>query len=262
MYAIKKNPAVSLWQEIYLRNPLLASFGFMNVLGFMILLVFSFFDERTLLGISVWIKPMKFFISIAIFIWTMAWILHYLPQTGKVKIISYGLVTVFVVEMIVIVGQAAMGKTSHFNISTPLDGTLFSIMGIAIIVNTLLVAWTLLLYFKVGNLPKGYLWGIRLGLVIFLLASLEGYLMINNMGHTVGAADGVEGLFFLNWAKQYGDLRVAHFLGLHALQAVPLFAWFASRDKIRPVVTFALVYGMLSLATLLQALAGMPLFFI
>jgi hypothetical protein len=261
MYAIKKNLAASFWRELYFRNPNLASFGALNFLGFLILLTFSFFDDRTFLGINVWIKPMKFFISIGIFAFTMTWFLHYLPQIRKVKIITYGIIGVFVLEMAIILGQAALGKGSHFNIATPLDGMLFQIMGIAILINTILVFWAFWLFKKVEKIPKGYYWSIRLGMIIFIFASLEGYVMAENMGHTVGAADGVEGWFFLNWAKQYGDLRVAHFLGLHALQVVPLFGWFFSREQVKPVLWFALGYGLLSVAVFWQALAGMPLIF-
>jgi hypothetical protein len=63
--------------EIFQRNKPLAWFGLLNLLGFIILLLVSLFDNRTLLGINIWIKPMKFCISIAIFCWTMAWFLRY-----------------------------------------------------------------------------------------------------------------------------------------------------------------------------------------
>ncbi|WP_143962721.1 hypothetical protein [Litoribacter populi] len=262
MYTLKYKTTANFFRELYVRNPLLVSFGMANALGFLAVLAISMFDHRMLLGVNVWVKPMKFFISIAIFFFTMAWYLHYLPSKRKAKFIAWGIISVMTLEILIIAGQAALGKTSHYNIATPLDAMLFSTMGMAIVVNTVFVALALLFFRTVKDLPKGYKLGIQLGFLIFILASLEGFIMVSNMGHTVGAEDGQQGWFFLNWARQYGDLRIAHFLGLHALQAIPLFAWFVSRDKIKPVLFFAAVYGLLSLATLLQALAGMPLIFI
>ncbi|MBS9524369.1 hypothetical protein KI659_10110 [Litoribacter alkaliphilus] len=261
MYTLKYKTTANFFRELYVRNPLLVTFGVANGLGFLAVLAISMFDHRMLLGVNVWVKPMKFFISIAIFVMTLAWYMAYIPSPKKVRLISIGIIAVMGLEILIIAGQASMGKLSHFNVSSPFDGLLFSLMGMAIVVNTLLVLWAFVLFRKAQGLPRGYKLAIQLGMAIFILASLEGFVMVSNLGHTIGAEDGQPGWFFLNWAYQYGDLRVAHFLGLHALQAVPLFAWFVSKDKVRPVVIFALVYGLLSLATFLQALAGLPLIF-
>jgi len=73
------------------------------------------------------------------------------------------------------------------------------------------------------------LWAIRLSLVIFIVASLQGYLMGGRLQHSVGGADGTLGLPFLNWSRSVGDLRVAHFVGLHAIQVLPLLGFFVSQ---------------------------------
>jgi hypothetical protein len=220
------------------------------------MLCISFFDERILFGISVWSKPMKFAISIVVFSWTMAWFLHELPQKVKVKKIAWGIILMLSLEQVIIIGQAARGEMSYFNVSSLLNAILFQIMGIAILINTIMVFWAFLLFRKVDSLPLGYKLGIQLGMLIFIVASLEGYLMAANLSHTVGAPDGQEGIFFLNWAKSYGDLRIFHFLGLHALQVLPLFAWYFSRDKPMPVIVFGIIYFLLSLGTFWNALAG------
>lgn len=247
---------MKLIKEVFKRSPNLGWFGTLNFLAFFIMLMIAFFDDRMLLGINLWVKPMKFAISIGVFVWTMAWFLHELPQKAKVKKIEWTIILMLFIEMVIIVGQAARGEMSHFNISSIFNGILFQIMGIAILINTMMVFWAFLLFGKVDTLPNGYKIGIRFGMLIFIVASLEGYLMAANLSHTVGAPDGQEGIFFLNWAKSFGDLRIFHFLGLHALQVIPLFAWFFSREKSIPVIVFGLIYFLLSLGTFWNALAG------
>lgn len=248
-------------KEIYRRSPILGWFGTVNFLLLFIMLCVSLFDERILFGINLWFKPMKFAISIGVFAWTMTWFLYELPQKDKVKKIEWGIVIMLSIEQIIIIGQAARGEMSHFNVSSLFNGILFQIMGIAILINTLMVFWAFLLFRKVDSIPLGYKRGIEFGMLIFIVASLEGYLMAANLSHTVGAADGQEGIFFLNWAKYYGDLRIFHFLGLHALQAIPLFAWFFSRQNTGPVIIFGTIYFFLSLGTFWNALAGRGLIF-
>ena len=134
--------------------------------------------------------------------------------------------------------------------------------------NTALIGLLWLLFlFRRTELPGPYLLAVRLGLLIFLLASYEGVLLVQNGSHTVGAPDGGPGIPFVNWSLDAGDLRIAHFVGLHAMQLLPLLAWLlgtrcpgwpATRRSLI-VAVVALLYGAAGLLLYLQAVAGRPL---
>jgi hypothetical protein len=252
----------SFLHELRQRNRLLYVIGWTCLIGALVCGVLTQVTETRVLGINAFIKPMNFFLSICIFTWTMGWYLFYLDMPRRTKAYSIMLVIVFAYEMLVIVWQAANGRLSHFNIDTPLYGILFSFMGLAIM---LLWVWTLviMIFFfrkKQFTIPSAYLWGIRLGLFVFLVFTLEGGAMSSRLSHTVSAADGSAGLPVVNWSTQYGDLRVAHFFGMHALQIIPLFGFFIAK-KPRSVQIFSGVYLLVVLALFVQAMKGVPLFF-
>jgi len=236
-------------------------------LGLAVLFVFlAVVDPREILGVDRWIKPLKFALSIALYLGTLGWILGQLPSaTRGVRMISWGAIIAMVIETAGIAGQAARGTTSHFNNATAFDGAVFSLMGLAIFGNTLLVAWTLFLFLRHPSaLTAPVLAGVRLGLLLFVLASIQGGMIVSNSAHSVGAPDGGPGLPLLNWSTRVGDLRVAHFLGLHALQLLPLAGWVLARFassaiSLRAVQILALLYGTAFLATLWQALQAQPL---
>jgi len=219
--------------ELYRRNRVLAVLGWLHLATFAVLVVVAPFDARTILGLNPWVKPLKFLISIAVYVWTLAWLARYVSAyVRSVRIISWGTALVFVGEMVCVIMQSARGTTSHFNIQSSFDGMVFSLMGFLIAVNTVLVLAALLLFLKPTERPApAYLWGIRLGLLLFFLGSLEGVAMVTNGAHTVGAPDGGAGLPFVNWSTRAGDLRVAHFLAFHALQLLPLSGFLLSRHK-------------------------------
>lgn len=79
------------------------------------------------------------------------------------------------------------------------------------------------------------------------------------MNHSVGAINDNSNLFVLGWSKTVGDLRIAHFIGMHALQVLPLLSFYLLRNT-KAIIVLALLYGLLALVTLVQALQGKPLF--
>ncbi len=218
--------------ELRARDPLLFWSGALMWLGLLVVTLLSIGDQRLILGINPWLKPMKFLVSIAIFLWTIAW---FMPETApdavKRALVRWTIAGAMVIEIVLIITQAARGTTSHFNAQTPFDLAVFNIMGAAITVSS--IAVMLLLSIIRRDTPSrraGYLWGMRLGVALFLAASmLPGFLMVANNAHSIPGPDGGAGLPFVNWSVEFGDLRTAHFFGMHALQALPLVGFLLDR---------------------------------
>jgi hypothetical protein len=246
--------------ELKKRNPVLYYFGWLYFIGGIVGIVLTQTSETAVLGINAWIKPVKFFFSIWIFCWTMGWYLAYLTNKRAVRIYTWVVVVVMIIEQVIITWQAANGRQSHFNISTPFYGILFSIMGAAI---SIMTAWTGVIgyYFfkqKQFDVPMPYIWGIRLGIIFFVIWAFEGGIMAVHLSHTVGAPDGGPGLPIVNWSRQYGDLRVAHFIGIHSLQIIPLFGYYIAKTN-RTTLLFAAGYFLLALLLYIQAIQEVPL---
>jgi hypothetical protein len=237
-------------------------------------------DPRHITGAPAWLKPAKFAASIAIYTLTLAWVFSYLREWIRTRtIVSWIATVVFVIEIIIIDVQAWRGTTSHFNVSTPLDGILFSIMGLAIVVQTLSTLAVAVALWRHNFSDRAFGWALRLGIVITIVGAMAGGLMTRPTGaqldaaragnrmlvsgaHTVGASDGGPGLPGTGWSTDHGDLRVAHFIGLHALQMLPLMALVFIRrgwhevKRVRLVWSMAASYAALFALLMWQALRG------
>jgi hypothetical protein len=189
----------------------------------------------------------------------MAWYCQYLPNFN-VKLFNWTIIVLLGFEIFYIAFQAGKGQLSHFNVSTPIYSTLYSLMAIAATVVTLYTAYVAVLFFtnQFPDLPNYYLWSIRLGLIIFVIFSFEGFVMGSKLSHTIGGADGGPGIPFLNWSTKFGDPRVAHFIGMHALQLLPLLSFYLLKD-IQLTFLLSILYLLLSVYTLMLALQGKPL---
>jgi len=243
-------------------------------------LVGIFVDPRIITGAPAWLKPFKFAVSTAVYSLTLAWIFRWLSDWPRVRrLVGWTTAVVFVLEVAIIDLQAWRGTTSHFNASTPLDRTLFIVMGSAILLQTLVsVAVAVALWRqRFGDRPLG--WALRLGMTLTILGALTGALMtrptpaqleharagepiITVGAHTVGAADGGPGVPVTGWSRDHGDLRVPHFIGLHAIQALALIAvglrrwWGPQAVRVRVVLIAAASYASLFILLLWEALQG------
>lgn len=247
------------FETLKLRNSTLFVFGCLLLLAAAVSFILIFVNQKQVLGINAWIKPFKFFLSSAIFVWTMAWLMQYIKLQGSITVYSWMVVAVLAFETSYIAIQAARGQLSHFNASTAFHSMMFSLMGIAILIMTLWTGYIGCLFFTkaVVALPLPYLWGIRLGIIIFVVFAIEGGVMGAYMKHTVGNADGGKGLPLVNWSKTNGDLRVAHFIGMHALQILPLAGFYVSKTT-KEIILISILYFGITITILVQALMGKP----
>jgi hypothetical protein len=256
-------------RELRARNPPLFAVGVAHVILLIIMAMIAPFDERQVMGINPWIKPMKFALSITIYALTIGWLLYELPLGERVRrAVNWTIASTLLIEIALIAMQAARGVTSHFNQATAFDAAVFGVMGMAISVNILVAACvTLKFWMTDAKIPAPYLWGIRIGLMIFVLASLEGFVMVSHSAHSVGPPDGGAGLPIVNWSVKGGDLRVAHFFGMHALQVLPFVGYLLSARGAESLTSkqarwaqgVGAIYGLLALLLFLWAMAGRPL---
>jgi hypothetical protein len=243
-------------ETLYHRNEILFYFGLINVVVAVCFFALTQTTSTQVMGISAWYKPTKFALSTFLYSWAMAWFISYLPSFNT-AIFSWSVVVLLGFEVAYIAFQAGRGQLSHYNVSTPMYSALFSMMALAATLVTLYTAYVAVLFFanKFTSLPNYYLWSIRLGLIIFVLFSFEGFVMGSRLSHTVGIEDGSKGIPFLNWSLSHGDLRIAHFIGMHALQVLPLLSFYILRNT-KATIFVSILYGLLALFVLIQALNG------
>jgi hypothetical protein len=232
-------------------------------------------DPRTIGGAPAWLKPAKFGASTAIYSLTLAWLFRYLGAWRKTRrVVSWTTAVVLPIEVAAIGLQAWRDTTSHFNVATPFDAALFSLMGAAIIVQTVVSITVAVALWRERFADRALGWALRLGMTLTIIGASTGGLMVRPTeaqlaearagrgmpvagAHTVGAPDGGAGLPGTGWSVAHGDLRVPHFVGLHAVQALGLFTLvFASPRRVRLVLAAASSYTALFALLLWQALRG------
>lgn len=253
-------------------DPVLMGVAVGHLLLAAICLAWQCLDAAPILGVHPGLKPMKFSISIALFLGTMAILVPCISLgEGPRRVVSWTLAMSMALEMLVIVTQALRGTSSHFNRATSFDAAMWKLMIVAIVVaavGTLAVA--VLAMTRPLSSPDGRpmspllatAW--RAGLVFFVFGAFTGFRMGSQLAHSVGGLDGGPGMPVVNWSTQHGDLRAAHFVGLHALQSLPLAAALLDRTPWPGAARWASMLLVLAAHilvaawTTLRALAGLP----
>jgi hypothetical protein len=224
-------------------------------------------DPRVLTGAPIWLKPFKFAVSFALYASTLAWMLSLLPRRSRfAEWAATVIVAMSVAEMVVIVTQVLRGQTSHYNETSALNSALWQVMGTAIMVLFIahFVIGVVVLRQRIADRVSAH--AVRWGLGLSLLGLAAAIPMVQpaQMGHSVGVSDGGPGLPVVGWSTTGGDLRIGHFIGLHALQALPLLALLLGNrldelTRIRLLAVGGVAYGILTALLTWQALRGQPL---
>ncbi|MFI2373085.1 hypothetical protein [Streptomyces sp. NPDC018833] len=241
-------------------------------------------DDRVLVGAPIWFKPFKFSVSFVAYCLSLAWMLSLLPRGRRVGWWAGTVVALAsLVEMVIITAQAMRGKRSHFNYETPFDEALFNAMAVTVVIlwlGTLAVA-VLLLRNRIAD--RASAWAMRSGIVLALAGAAVGFLMTQPApgqrrgvskvvgAHSVGVPDGGPSMPLTGWSMAGGDLRIPHFVGIHALQLLPLLVMVLTalaprftrltdeRVRLRLVLLASGVYAAGFALVLWQALRGRPL---
>ncbi len=227
-------------------------------------------ETRTLGGENLWLKPAKFALSFAVLFTTLGLVVERLSapvrggRTLRITLVAMGLATW--TEMGYIAGRAAMGRASHFAVATPFEGAMYALMGVgavSLVVGIAVIGW-LAGRDRQADLGPSLRLGVQLGFGLSAVATLvTAGVLSSSGGHFVGTpSPGAPVIPGLGWSGEVGDLRPAHFLALHAMQALPLLGWWLDRrgqPGTRALWVVAAVYALATAAVFGQALMGWPL---
>jgi hypothetical protein len=251
---------LEFFNELKARNETLFYYGLFCLGLAFFFLVLTKVTTTQVYGVNAWYKPFKFAFSTFLFAWAMAWYCYYLADFN-LQLFNGSIIVLLGFEIFYIAFMAGKGQISHYNMSSPFYATMFSLMALAATLVTLYTAYVGILFFTQSfpNLPNYYLWAIRLGIGIFVIFAFEGFAMGSRLSHTVGALNDNSNWFIVGWSKTAGDLRVSHFIGMHALQVLPVLSFYVLRNT-KATILVSLLYGLLAVVSLIQALQSKPLF--
>ena len=231
-------------------SPLLWRTALVFLAFFILLYAGTFIDGRLINGVSVWEKPAKFFLSLSLQLATLACGLALLPererQAPAIRIASVIIVIAAIGEMIYIAFRASRGEASHFNQATVVAAAFYMLMGIGAVTLAALTSFMGWRILKKAP-PSSLSFATGLGFLLAgLLAIVTGAYVSSQTGHWVGGDQtDATGLPFFHWSTTGGDLRVAHFFGLHVMQALPvlglLFRDF-TRLQARGLISLGAIY--------------------
>ncbi|XSG75414.1 hypothetical protein ACP8Y2_00155 [Herpetosiphon llansteffanensis] len=243
-------------------------------------------DPREVLGQPVWMKSLKFAFSFVVYAPTVLWMFSYVKVRPRLmRFVLDACAAALSIEIVLFIIQAVRGQPMHFNIATPIDETLWSIMGTTIAVFYMINIIGFVVFLRQKPVAdRAFILSLKLGMALMLIGFGLGFLMTSPSpdqmnileaggsvpaigAHTVGAADGGRGIAVLGWSTEHGDLRIAHFIGIHGAQVLALIGWllytakqrFSAKQRLALIWGAAIAYLGLVASVTVQALRGQAL---
>lgn len=248
---------VYFFRELKSRSLYLYWFGMVNFFAaFFILPIWGLDNNITPLIL----KPVKYFLSTGILSWTIGWFIYYLHPKKITNLYTWSIIISLLLHNAILFLLSLRGiSTLQYKNLLPLDSLLFYLMeGCMFYFMLNVISVTIHFFFqkKIAT-SQHFTWSIRMGLLLFLTSSMIGGWMLYRMSHAIGGNDAESGLFFLNWSRKYGDLRVAQFFGVHALQVIPLVGYYFLTTK-KQVMVFSFFYFLIIITFLVLAMMKIP----
>ena len=260
----QQSPPAALLGRLWRTEPRLTAFALL-LLALMVPAAIGLgVDERVLRGVGIWVKPMKFMAAAALLALTTVWFAKHLPAAVRrgrpFRALVWTLIASAGFEVGYITLQAALGQASHYNESSLLHGIMYGLMGMGAMVLTATQPWLAWLLWRHGErtMAPAYRLAVLLGLVLSFALGAGAGALLGGLQPPMGA-----GLPIVGWSTTGGDLRVAHFIGIHAGQVLPLTGWtlsvLAPRQSVAGVWAATACWTALWGVALARALAGLPL---
>lgn len=221
--------------------------GFIHFILAVMFLLLMGIDTRTVRQELVWLKPLRFAVSIGLFAWTYAWFTGFVQRNIRIiQVLNWLVAACMFIEITLISMQSVRGVDSHFNVRTSFDATVFSIMGGVIGFNAMVVAVWFVIFSLVEKGKDEYRPAIVWGMLLFLLGNFSGFLLTRYGWPTTGT-EHVQHMPFTDWKMNFKDLRISHALGLHAIQVLPLCQYVMGRFRMNSfwIHITGIVYGIL-----------------
>lgn len=190
---------------------------------------YSRHDGRTIRGVGVWAKPLKFAAALALFSISTAVLMLAAGDTQETRAALWRIAALIIAtstfELAYITVQASRAQPSHYNTSDPFHTMMTLLMAVGAIALTASQPWLawVIIQSRQDWLSSVSALGIVAGLILtFPLTAISGFLLGSHR------APAGRGLPVLGWQRR-DDLRPAHFMGVHAQQFIPGLGLLADR---------------------------------
>ncbi len=218
------------------RNSILFYFGSCLMALFVLFLIAFTICQYSIYELCHWLKPGKFTFSFAMYVFAMGWYLHYLKDSlseTTLKAITWMIMIIITLEIMIMLAQSWMASTSYLSLHVPplltqsLQEKFYVACNVLILGGTGIAVFIAAQFFKNIQLkPMIYLWSIRVSFVIFILSCFLGILMMTYYGQTNLGSSGLN-IPFTQFSTVRSNLISMHFLGIHAIQIIPLITYYS-----------------------------------